>query len=456
MRNMSLDEAVDFLLDRVEGPIRIGTPLGLGKPNPFLNRLYERMRPDSSRGLEFYTALSLDPPRVKGLLAENFFGPFAERQFGPNYPRLSYVNDVLKNKLPDHIRVYEFFVQAGLYKNNPRAQADYVSLNYTHVVANLVERGVNCIAQLVARGPDGRLSLSCNPDLTLDLVDQSAAKGRTLVKIAVVHEGLPFLGGPAAVPADYFDLILEGPEHAQELFAIPRMPFEVSDHLIGLHASQLPVDDGTLQIGIGALAEALSYSLILRHERNALYRQLVGRLPSNPMGPPISHEPFRAGLYGMSEMVMDSFMHLRKAGILTREVQNKKSPHPRYLHGGFFLGSKPFYAWLKGLSEKDRRGISMTRISKINDLYDEDEAAVRAQRKNARFFNSTMQVSLLGEALSDTLQDGRVISGVGGQYNFVAMSRELPDAYSTLLLRSTWHDGKRRRSNIVMHGGHVT
>ncbi|RYZ97279.1 MAG: acetyl-CoA hydrolase, partial [Proteobacteria bacterium] len=242
----------------------------------------------------------------------------------------------------------------------------------------------------------------------------------------------------------------------QELFAIPRMPFEFSDHLIGLHASQLPVDDGTLQIGIGALAEALSYSLILRHERNDLYRQLLGRLHSNPMGPPISHEPFRAGLYGMSEMVMDSFMHLRIAGILTREVQNKKSPHPRYLHGGFFLGSKPFYAWLKGLSEKDRRGISMTRISKINDLYDEDEAAVRAQRKNARFFNSTMQVSLLGEALSDTLQDGRVISGVGGQYNFVAMSRELPDAYSTLLLRSTWHDGKRRRSNIVMHGGHVT
>jgi hypothetical protein len=44
--------------------------------------------------------------------------------------------------------------------------------------------------------------------------------------------------------------------------------------------------------------------------------------------------------------------------------------------------------------------------------------------------NTTMKVTLLGAAASDALESGQVVSGVGGQYNFVAMSHALPDARS--------------------------
>src|SRR5207342_588011 len=54
------------------------------------------------------------------------------------------------------------------------------------------------------------------------------------------------------------------------------------------------------------------------------------------------------------------------------------------------------------------------------------------------------------------LSDGRVVSGVGGQYNFVAMAHALPDARSVLLLRATRDAGGRTRSNIIWNYGHTT
>src|SRR5260221_6025402 len=67
-----------------------------------------------------------------------------------------------------------------------------------------------------------------------------------------------------------------------------------------------------------------------------------------------------------------------------------------------------------------------------------------------------MMVTLSGAAVSDGLADGRVVSGVGGQYNFVAMAHELERARSILLLRSTREAGGRVESNIVFNYGHVT
>ncbi len=43
-RTCSIDAAVDHLLQTIEGPIRMGLPLGLGKPNRLVNALYQRLR----------------------------------------------------------------------------------------------------------------------------------------------------------------------------------------------------------------------------------------------------------------------------------------------------------------------------------------------------------------------------------------------------------------------------
>jgi hypothetical protein len=99
--------------------------------------------------------------------------------------------------------------------------------------------------------------------------------------------------------------------------------------------------------------------------------------------------------------------------------------------------------------------ILMTSVSRINDLFGE-ENLVRRQRHDARFINICMMVTLYGAAVSDALADGRVVSGVGGQYNFVAMAHELERARSILLLRSTRESGGRVESNVVFNYGHAT
>ena len=79
-----------------------------------------------------------------------------------------------------------------------------------------------------------------------------------------------------------------------------------------------------------------------------------------------------------------------------------------------------------------------------------------AQRSHARFVNTTMMLTTLGAAVSDGLADGRVVSGVGGQYNFVTMAHALPGARSVLCARSTRRKDGKLGSNIVTSYGHTT
>jgi hypothetical protein len=73
-----------------------------------------------------------------------------------------------------------------------------------------------------------------------------------------------------------------------------------------------------------------------------------------------------------------------------------------------------------------------------------------------RFVNSTMMATLLGEAVSDTLEDGRVVSGVGGQHDFVAQAFALADARSILTLKATRKSRGKPESNIRWSYGRMT
>ncbi len=126
------------------------------------------------------------------------------------------------------------------------------------------------------------------------------------------------------------------------------------------------------------------------------------------------------------------------------------------LHGAFFLGPRGFYAALRDLPEAERRQFSMCGVSFVNQLDGADQALKMAQRRHGRFLNSSMMVTLLGAAVSDGLADGRVVSGVGGQYNFVAMAHSLPEARSILTLRSTRERNSTVTSNILWNYGNTT
>lgn len=126
-----------------------------------------------------------------------------------------------------------------------------------------------------------------------------------------------------------------------------------------------------------------------------------------------------------------------------------------FMHGGFFLGPRDFYEKLRQLTPAQRAGIGMTAIGYINQLYGQERIAA-LQRRDASFVNTCMMVTLLGAAVSDGLDSGKLVSGVGGQYNFVAQAHALPDARSILMLRSTRRSQGELVSNIVWSYGHTT
>lgn len=129
------------------------------------------------------------------------------------------------------------------------------------------------------------------------------------------------------------------------------------------------------------------------------------------------------------------------------------------MHGGFYVGPERFYQALRDLPQAQRDKICMTSVNFINHLYDHrfgDQKMKVAQRIHGRFINSAMMYTLNGAAVSDGLDDGRVVSGVGGQYNFVAMAHELPGGRSILALRATRSSGGKALSNIVFNYAHCT
>jgi hypothetical protein len=126
-----------------------------------------------------------------------------------------------------------------------------------------------------------------------------------------------------------------------------------------------------------------------------------------------------------------------------------------FMHGGFFLGPRAFYQALRDVDSEVRKKIGMSRISFVNRLGD-DARLQRVQRRDGRFINTTMTVTLLGAAGSESLASGRVVSGVGGQYNFVAMADSLLDGRSILMLRSTHSRQGETWSNIVWSYAQIT
>jgi acyl-CoA hydrolase len=479
----SLDDAVETLLASIDGPLQVAAPLGIGKPHRLLNALYARIEKDPSRPLHLYTALSLDPPVPANDLQRRFLAPFVTRHFGDGFPRLAYVQAQKRDALPAHIEIEEFYLQSGALLRSRQAQSRYASLNYTHVARVIAERGVNCVIQKVAANADGsRLSLSSNTDLTFDAIDAILARGlpRPLM-VAEIDPELPWLENGAAVDAGFFDIVLTPPGPYPKLFALPRQPVADAEYAIGFYASTLVRDGGTLQIGIGALADALCHALVLRHTDNAAYRRVLQALdPEIECHPAVLRsgglDPFAQGLYGCSEMINEGFRKLVQTGVLRRKVLDDEALMRRindgsasdgdrerleregeFLHGAFYLGSHEFYDWLRNLDAAGQCGIGMRRVSEVNELYGGRETLERVQRHQARFFNTCMMATALGAAVSDGLADGRVVSGVGGQYNFVAMAHALPEARSVLMLRATREEpGQPAISSILTNYGHTT
>jgi hypothetical protein len=119
------------------------------------------------------------------------------------------------------------------------------------------------------------------------------------------------------------------------------------------------------------------------------------------------------------------------------------------------VGPQSFYRRLRGLDATVLKKIQMSRISFTNQLYG-NEAGKTSARVKARFVNNAMIATALGAIVSDGLEDGRVVSGVGGQFNFVEQAFALPGARSILAINATRGVGRKITSNVRWSYGHTT
>jgi acyl-CoA hydrolase len=549
------EQCIDEVIKRVGKHIVLGMPLGLGKANHVANALYRRAAEDPSMNLTIITALSLERPTPTSELERRFLSPFIERIFG-GYVDLEYVKALRQGTLPSNIEVKEFYTKAGAFLKTRHVQQNYISSNYTHAYRDILMNEVNVIAQIVCKDTiDGKtyFSTSCNPEVTLDVVDglrKLEKAGKKIAVIAQINQNLPFMYGDAVVEPDLFTDILDHSDYTFRLFSAPKMAVTLTDYAIGLHASTLIKDGGTLQIGIGSLGDALCYGLQLRQQQNDQYQAALkkseivakfSRIISNVGG----IETFEQGLVGSTEMLVDGYLHLMKCGVVKRktynnihiqrlinagQIEEKISPltltvlleekvvRPKLtrknfqflqeygifmedlrfekghivkgriripadlsdqknldkvvkyclgaklkngilIHSGFFLGPNSFYDELNNMTEEERSQIYMTSVLNVNQLYGSpygDEALKKLQRRHGRFVNTCLMATLTGAVCSDGLESGQIVSGVGGQYNFVSQAHALPDGRSILMLKSTRFKNKVVSSNIVWSYGHIT
>ncbi len=546
----NVEVCVDRILDTVGKKIVFGIPLALGKPNHLANALYLRAKNDSTIDLTVITALSLEKPAASSTLEARLLNPIVKRLWS-GFVEFEYMKDLRKNQLPPNVRISEFFTKAGGYLNSPYAQQNYISTNYTHAVRDLIDNGLNVIGNMIAPHPDGRrdlVSMSCNPDLTVEgfaKITEVRKKGRKCMIVGQLNSHLPYMYGDAVMESSVYDLILDAPKYNFPLFSVPKASVAPADHMIGLNVSTLIKDDGTLQIGIGSLGDAIAAGLIMRHKDNTAYQNALescdipGRY--NDLIQRIGGTgTFKKGLYGATEMLVDVFVQLYKKGILKRRVYdnagtqgllndkimteeipedildifvNQKLIHERltkadfrllvkygvidgafeYMdgsilyhnerfpadlreektkaplnahlgdrlkecvvcHGAFFIGPQDFYKALNDMSEEERQLFSMTGVDYVNQLYGGEDLK-SLQRKNGRFVNAGMMVTLLGAVVSDGLESGNIVSGVGGQYNFVSMAHALDDGRLVMMIRSTKQSKGKLSSNIVFNYGHNT
>ena len=261
-----------------------------------------------------------------------------------------------------------FFLGPNVRKNVQGGWADYLPVHlgesqklyrdgYIHLGAALVNVSL----------PDehGCVSLGTSVDCSLAAVETAD------VVIGVVNPNVPFAYGDL-LSVDQFDyLVKDNTPLVTAAFAEPT-PTEV---LIGKNAAALVEDGDCIQMGIGALP-------------NALAAQLGG------------HK--HLGLH--TEMFADGLLRLIKAGVIDGSC--KKIDTGKVV-ASFLLGSNEVYSFID-----HNPNVLMKDIKYVNNSW------IIAQNPHMKAINSAVEVDLTGQICADSIGT-RIWSGTGGQVDFV-------------------------------------
>ncbi|WP_371361604.1 Butyryl-CoA:acetate CoA-transferase [Sporomusa rhizae] len=249
--------------------------------------------------------------------------------------------------------------------------------------------------------PDGQGF--CSYGVSADYTQPAAECAK--VVIAQINNNVPRTGG-AKIHLDAIHFIVE---HDEPLIELTPPKIGEVEKAIGENVAGLIQDGATLQLGIGAIPDAVL--LFLKDKKDL-------------------------GIH--SEMFSDGVVVLAEAGVITNR---KKTVNPGKFMATFLMGTKKLYDFANNNPD-----VELQSVDYINDPY------VVGQHENMISINSALQVDLMGQVNAEMI-GSRQFSGVGGQVDFIRGASRSLNGKSIIALPSTASGGKISRITCELDRG---
>jgi acyl-CoA hydrolase len=230
---------------------------------------------------------------------------------------------------------------------------------------------------------DGTVSLGVEVNILPAAVEAARASGGRVV--VQMNPRMPYTYGDAVLKLEDVDY---GFEIDEPLSAHPQGPLDDASLAIGAAVAARVEDGATMQLGIGAVPDAVLHGLTERH-----------------------------GLKIWSEMFSDGVLALERRGCMDRDTP---------LTASFVFGSQELYEWV----DRNPR-VLLLRSETTN------EPALIASRPLMTSVNTALQVDLFAQANASRI-NARIHSGFGGQTDFIVGALHSPGGQALMALRS-WH-----------------
>jgi 4-hydroxybutyrate CoA-transferase len=304
--------------------------------------------------------------------------------------------DYVKPEMQGHLRVNTLFISANVRKAVQEGRADFTPVLLSEFPLLFKNNILPVDVALIHVSPPdehGFCSLGVEVGLT-----KSPAESAKII-IAEVNEQMPRTLGDSFIHVSRLTHMIP------VSYPIPEMPMsgEVADQdterLAG-HVADLIPDGATMQMGIGAIPDAVLKFLF--HKKDL-------------------------GVH--SELISDGVIDLVEAGVLTSA---RKTLHPGKIVIGFILGSQRLYQWVN-----DNPLCEFHRTEYVNDPF------VIAQNERMVAINSAIEVDLTGQVCADSIGP-KFFSGIGGQLDFIYGASRSKDGVPIIAMLSTntTKDGK--------------
>lgn len=298
-----------------------------------------------------------------------------------------------------------FFVGPNVRARTQQGLADYIPVFLGETQRLYREGYLPCdVAMIQVSPPDkrGNVSLGTSVDASVAAIEKAR------VVIAVMNPQVPFAFGDAVLSTDRISIFVEDDKPLEAVhYADP----DAIAAAIGRHCASLIEDGATLQMGIGAIP-------------NAVLSQLSG------------HQ--NLGIH--TEMFADGVIPLVEKGVINGA---KKQIDTGKMVATFLLGSKKLYDYIH---QNDQ--VRMMDVGYTNDPF------IIAKNPKVTAINSALQVDLTGQICADSLGT-KCYSGVGGQIDFVYGASRSPGGKAIIALPSVTDGGISKIAPVLLPGAGV-